>query len=787
MKLTMNWLREFVDLPEDAAAVGDALARLGFKPESIDPIPLEFSGVTIARVVAIHPHPAADRIRVIDIDTGAAEVTVVCGAWNFTEGAVVAYSPPGSVLAGGVVVGDKEIRGVRSPGMIASERELGLSDEHEGILILEQTTPLGEDLGELIGLPDVVLDLEVNANRPDCMSVVGIARELAAHYGRELREPVIDLPALDGGPAVTVGDGCDRFVARRVSGVQMGSSPLWMQTRLRAAGVRPISNVVDATNYTMLELGHPTHAFDAERLGDVIVVRRATAGETLRTLDGVERVMDPADIVVTDGSRARAIGGVMGGEDSEVSAMTTEVIVEAAYFDPPSVMRTATRHGLHSEASARFRRGMDPNAPRRAADRVAQLIAAHAGGEIGGLTDTYPAPVAPSVVELPVGEFERVLGRAFTADEVTAILTPLGFGVAGSDPLAVTVPTRRVDVSRAIDFVEEVARFWGYDNFDSRVALGPGFGLPVAEQRYRRLRQSMVGAGYHESTSFSFIGRDDLDSLALPPDDPRRSGIAVTNPLRAEEAVMRTTLLPGLLKAVAGNLSRRVDSVALFETGKVFLPGAGEIPEQPESLGFVAVGVTGAGWFGEGRRRDVLDSLGLVERIFSDLEVSDVTLRAASPPAMHPGRTAGVLVDGEQIGFAGELHPRVAAAFGIDGVVAAGELLLPTLLQGRPPFVFHDVSTFPPAIFDMAFDLPEAAPAAGVIAAVRAAGSGLTESVFLFDVFRGAPLVEGRKSLALRVVLRAHDRTLTDEEVTPVREAMSAAVAAEHDGRLRSG
>jgi phenylalanyl-tRNA synthetase beta chain len=785
MRLTIGWLREFVDLPEEVAEIGDVLAGLGFKPESIEALPIEFSGVVVARATDVRAHPDADRIRIVDVDTGSQQVTVVCGAWNFEAGAVVAYAPPGSTLAGELTVGEKKIRGIDSPGMIASERELGLSDEHEGILVLDPSTPLGTDLGAIVGLPDTVLDVEVNANRPDCMSVLGIARELAAYFGRQLREPDVDLPDLEGGPAVSVGDGCLRFVARRVRGVTLGSSPLLVQTRLRAAGVRPISNVVDATNYAMLELGHPTHAFDAAALGDTIVVRRAELGETLRTLDGVDRRLDAADIVVADASTARALGGVMGGEDSEVSAATTDVIVEAAYFDPPSVMRTATRHGLRSEASARFQRGMDPNAPRRAADRVAQLIAASAGGTVGGVTDTYPSPQQPRTVELPLSEIERTMGRAFSADEVTRILEPLGFAVEGQDPLAVKVPTRRVDVSRAVDLVEEVARFWGYDNFGSSVAIGPGYGLGVAERRYRLLRESMVAAGYYETASFSFIGQQDLDGLGLPDDDERRRGIAVGNPLRAEEAVMRTTLLPGLLRAAAENLSRRNDSVALFETGKIFLRSGGDIPDQPEMLAFLTVGATGGGWSGDARERDVMDAMGLIERLAADMG-ADLVLRAAAPPAMHPGRAAEVLYNDEVIGVVGELHPRVATAFGVEGRVAAGELLIDGILATETPFVFAGVSSYPPVIFDLAFDLPEAAPAAEVVAALWTVDAKLTESIEVFDVFRGEPLAPGRKSLALRVVLRANDRTLKDEEVTPVREAMSAAVAATHDGRLRS-
>ena len=427
---------------------------------------------------------------------------------------------------------------------------------------------------------------------------------------------------------------------------------------------------------------------------------------------------------------------------------------------------------------------MDPNAPRRAADRVAQLIVESGGGSIGGVTDAYPEPVAPLVIGFDLGELDRVLGRTFTVTEVVDVLEPLGFETAGAGPIDVTVPTRRVDVTRPIDFVEEVARFAGYDSFGTRVATGPGYGLPVREERYRRLRESLVGAGLYEIVTFSFIGQADLDALALPADDERRIGIAVTNPLRAEEGVMRTTLLPGLLQAAANNINRRNDGVALFETGKVFLKGPPDIPSQPETVAFVITGRQQRSWLAGEDELNVTLALGLVERLSRDMGVA-LSSHQASPPAMHPGRTAEVRVGENSIGFAGELLPRVAARHGLEGRVIVGELTIEELLAPTAPFVVTQPSSFPPVIFDLAFDLPVATPAA-VVEMTLAAASEMVERVDLFDVFEGEPLDEGRKSLAYRVMLRAQDRTLTDDDAAQVRDAMAAAITEAHDGRLRS-
>ncbi len=799
MRTTLRWLRDFVDLPtDDPDEIGLVFDNLGFAVEETATVEPPFSGVVVGRVTAIRPHPDADSIRLATVDTGGYEVEVVCGAWNFDEGAVIAFSPPGATLrdpnGNPFQVGERAIRGVNSPGMICSLRELGLGQDHSGILVLDDDAPVGADFASLLPYPDVMFDVEVNPNRPDAMSTLGLARELAAHYRVPLREPEISF-AEAGSPTevtVTLEDpaGCPRFTAREVRGLTVGPSPLWMRIRLEACGVRSISNVVDVSNYVMLELGHPNHVFDRHRLGASIVVRRAKGGETIETLDGVTRELHPDDIVVTDGTTPVGIGGVMGGGDSEVADDTTDVVIEAAYFDPPSVLLTAKRHGLHTEASSRFQRGMDPNNAERANRRVAQLLEQLAGGTAApGAVDAYPERLEPWQVELPLAEIERVMGRAFRRDEVATMLERLGFAVGGDDPLTVTVPTRRPDVSRPVDLVEDVARLHGYDNFGDKVSVGYGGGLPPREQRLRKLRHVMVGAGYAEAQTFSFIGQADLDALALPADDPRRRGIVVVKPLRDEEGVMRTTLLPGLLKAAANNLNRRVADVALFETGKVFIPEPDavnpELPHQPDALGWVMAGPQGGGWQDQPREPDVYDATGVWQRLAESMQLDGAELRQASPPALHPGRAAEVVWDGNPIGMVGELHPAVAEAFGLPGRVAVGEIDLERVLAVPEFWRFRAASQYPPVIFDLAFEVDAALPAADLEAAVWSAEEDLLERVDVFDVFDGAPLAEGRKSIAIRLVLRAPDRTLTDEEVAPIRRRIVDAAVREVGGALR--
>jgi len=793
VKASLRWLQEFVDLPtQDPGVIAATFDGLGFEIEGVNEMVADFRGVVVAKVLAIRPHPAADKVRLVTIDDGAGGREVVCGAWNFDVGATVPYATVGSRLAGGLDVGERDIRGVRSPGMICSERELGISDEGGGILLLDDGLQPGTEVAGILGLPDVVFDVAVTPNRPDAMSIHGLARELGAFFGVDVRPIDTTIPpAAPGGVArIRIEDpaGCPRFTARQITGVTIGPSPLWMRMRLRGAGVRPISNVVDITNYVMLETGQPLHAFDLDRIPEeTIVVRRAAAGESLTTLDGVTRRLEAADLVISGPAVALGLAGVMGGGDSEVSETTTRVLVEVAHFEPTGVLLTGKRHGLRSEAVARFERGVDPMLPPVASARATALIARLAGGTpLGELIDEHPRPHHPVTIGLAVSEVERLLGVRLFGLEIGTLLRRLGFSVSGDDPLMVTVPSYRPDVTRPADLVEEVARLYGLDNIPTTLPHGPGGGLPEGERTRRAVRAAMVGAGYSEIFSFDFIGREHLDRLRLSDADPRRHPLEVRNPLSDELAVLRTTLLPGLLEGLRVNVARHAGDAALFEIASVVLPAPGEpIPHQPMHLGFAMIGsVPGPSWQAR-PERDALDGTGLVATLAAATGV-DLLVAQATEAGFHPGRCARVLRDGAVVGVVGEIHPDVAAAWDLTGRVVAGELALEALTGGGKPG-FSVPSAFPPVVFDLAFDVAADTPAGRIVAAVKAAAGPELEDVTLFDLFSGPPLEAGRKSIALRLTFRHRERTMVDSEMAPIRQAIVERVRADTGGLLRGG
>ncbi len=807
MKVPLSWLADFVDLPtQDPDELDEILGSLGHEVEGWEEIRPTFEGVVVASVETIAPHPDADKVRLCRVNTGAGEIDVVCGAWNFEEGAIVAYATVGAKLG---MDGDepyeisrRKIRGVESNGMICSAAELKLGDDHQGIMVLDQLgvagpEDIGKDVATLLPISDTVLDISITPNRGDCMSILGIARELGAYWKLPIRQPDLDMtvtgPPIEASIDILDAEACPRFVARQVDSVVIGPSPLWMQLRLLAAGQRPISNVVDVSNYVMFELGHPIHTFDAATIQDLsLTIRRAEAGEALTTLDGVERKLEASDIIVADGTGAIALAGVMGGLSTEVTDDTSSILVEAANWHPPSIMHTSRRLNLTSEASKRFERGVDRNLSDIATQRTAKLIAETGCGAIRtGVVDAYPARLEPWHIDVAARDIRRLLGEEPSLAESADLLDRLGFDpVVGEGSLDVSVPTRRSDVTRPADVIEEIARLYGYDRFEDRVSRGPTGGLTHEQAATRRLRSAMVGAGYTEAQTLSFVGQAELDLLRMPSDDPRATGTRVLNPLRDEEATLRTTLLPGLLRAVAYNVGHGLGDVALFETGKVFLPtpdpGDSRIPAQPDYLAWAAYGRQGAGGYhGVSREADFFTASGVVEMLASLTGIS-LTLVEAALPSLHPGRAARVMQGEIMVGFVGELHPAVARDFGLKERVAIGELELEPLVRPSEPWSLRDISPFPPVRFDLAFEAPEELPAGRLESVIRSSAGDMLETLNLFDVFRGGTLGEGRKSLAYRLTFRAHDRTLTDEEMGVVRQRIVVA-AAQLDARLRGG
>ncbi|HEX2154908.1 MAG TPA: phenylalanine--tRNA ligase subunit beta [Acidimicrobiia bacterium] len=789
MKVSLNWLLEFVDLPtRETEELRRTLAMLGHEVDGVERIEANWSKVVVAEVEFVAAHPDADRVRLCTVKAGGEAIEVVCGAWNFDAGARVAFAEPGAVLPGGFEIGVRSIRGVESHGMICSERELGLGEDAEGILVLEGDAPIGEPLENFLSLPDVIFDLSITTNRPDAMSILGIARDMAAWYQVPYEPPTPQPATVPGEPGltVTIEDpvGNPRFVARRVDDVTVVPSPLWMRTRLRNSGIRPISNLVDITNYVMLELGQPLHVFDADKVVDQqLTVRRAKPGETLVTLDGAERRLTPEDLVIYDSEGPTSLSGTMGGQRSEVSDTTTSIIIEAASWDAPTILSMSRRHGLRSEASARFERGVDPLLPPLASLRAAELVQALAGGHLRQeWIDEVAMPFEPTTVELAVGDVTRLLGEGFDPGRITDLLERLGFEVSGSDPLVVEVPSYRPDVGRTADLVEEVARLADYDTFGERLRLGRGGGLTSEQTLSRRLRDLLVGVGYSQAVSLPFVTPAEIGAFTPPPGHELHEVVRVKNPLSDEESILRPSLLPALLRALRHNRNRGRADVALFELGRVFhnSPWSRDwrVPTQPNRLGIAAIGVVApADLSGQGHTADITAITGLIRHLADGLGLG-LTLEQATAPGYHPTRTARVMSGSEVVGFAGELHPLTAQAFELDGRVGVAELDLDLLLGSRRTPEYRPVSPYPPADFDLSFEVDSDLAASDLVATIVAAGRELTESVRVFDEYIGGNLDQGHKALALRVRLRATDRTLTAEDIAEGRRAMIEAAAA---------
>ncbi|MGZ6912282.1 MAG: phenylalanine--tRNA ligase subunit beta [Acidimicrobiia bacterium] len=795
MRVPLSWLTDFVPLEAEPRAIAEALDRLGLEVEGIDAPGAEITGVRVARILAVRPHPNADKLQLCDIEFGDGSTTVVCGAPNVAAGMVVPYAPSGATLPGGFTLERRKIRGEVSDGMLCSPRELGLGDDHSGILGLDADTELGADVRDVLGMHEVVFDLSITPNRSDAMSIVGVARDLAAHFGLPLTvpQPSIDVSgdADDITVVVEAPNRAPRFTARRV-GVTMGPSPEWMQQRLVLAGMRPISNVVDVTNYVMLERGQPSHAFDLDRLrGPGIVVRAATEGETLATLDGVERSLLPSDLLICDAERRpQAIAGIMGGAEAEVHDGTTGIVLEVAYFVPMGISRTSKRLGLRSEASARFERGVDPSGVLTASDRVVELLTEVAGAPVGPpALDEYPTPIEPERIRVRPARVAAVLGLELDGSQVRDALRPLGIGIeetGEADAFVAVAPTFRPDLTREIDIVEEVGRRVGLDSIPRTLphTTEQRGGLTPRQRARRLVADVLVGLGLSEAMTISLIAEHDVTRTGRRLDDIVRA----TNALNADEPVLRPSLLPGMLKSVARNVGYGLTDLSLFEMGHVFrAPRTGDLlPDERDHLGLVLTGSVRRAPVEPDRPVDVYDATDVLRAVADALQLAAVETRAADHPEHTPGRSASVIVDGEAIGAVGELRAEVLAAFGITVPAVGFEVGLVPLLEGvRRDLTFVVPSAYPAATMDFAFVLAESVPAAAVVATVRNAGGELVEDARVFDEFRSDTLGAGNRSLAVAVRFRAPDHTLKDDELAKVRQACIDAVVREHRAALR--
>jgi len=817
MRVPLSWLSSHLELPATSALdLANRLTEAGLKVEHIDRTGEQINGVVVASVVDIEDVPGQKKpIRWVTLDDGADRRQVICGATNFAVGDRIAYARPPATLPGGFRIDKKRAYGHESDGMICSERELGIGDDHSGILVLDGDHPLGADVVDELGLRDVVLDIAVNPDRGYALSIRGVARELAIAYGLDYDDPAAkEVPSYDApGWDVVIDDpsGCDRYVARLVTGLDpTAQSPRWLRRRLALVGMRPISLAVDVTNHVMLDLGQPLHAFDRTRLRGAIVVRRARAGERIRTLDDVDRALDPADLVITDDSGPIAIAGVMGGASTEIDASTTDIVLESAHFDPVSVAYTARRHRLPSEASRRFERGVDDAlAPAAAAAAAALLTRLGGASDAAAGTDADLRPRRP-VVELDASLPSRLAGVDYDTETVVRRLADVGCEVSGEHTLQVQPPSWRPDLRRDVDLVEEVVRLEGYSRLPVTVPSAPaGRGLTRRQRLRRTANRAIAAAGYVEVLTYPFVSEGVAAQLMLPEDDGRRPSVRVANPVSDEEPYLRPTLLPGLLNALARNVGRGLGDVALYETGPVFrrtadpgppvrLPAEtrptddqlarleATLPYQPTHLAVALTGQReGAGWWGSGRAATWADAVEAARTVAASLGVQ-VDVRADVHAPWHPGRCAAIEVGGRLVGHAGELHPRVVEAMALPPRTSAMELRLDDLLDAAPAEVKAPaISPFPPATFDLALVVAAATPAAAVAAAVRDGVGPLLEELRLFDVYAGGQVGAGRKSLAFAVRLRAPDRTLTAEDVAAARDSAVAEAAQRCDAILR--
>jgi phenylalanyl-tRNA synthetase beta chain len=791
MRVPLSWLREYVAVELPVAELAHRLTMAGVEVGSWETVGEDWRNVLVGRIAELSRHARNPAWNVASVDLGGRTTTLVTTATNLQVGDVVPVVQPGGALPGGMAVEAKTFDGVTSEGMLCSGYELGVDDDRGGIYVLEPEAPLGADLASY--LDDVVLDVDLTPNRPDLLGIIGVAREVSAITGAPLRvlEPPVPVGPTPADQLVSVvieaPDLCPRYSATVMQGVRIGPSPPWLRRRLHWCGVRAISNVVDVTNYVMLELGQPLHAFDGARLRGGIHVRRARPGERIRTIDEVERELSPEMLVIADEAGPIAVAGVMGGGDSEVSAATTHIVLESAHFDPRSVRRTSRALRLASEASRRFDKGVDPEGTVRAAQRATQLILQLAGGQAAaGQVDVYPTPEPPREISLTTEAVDGLLGQSYSEATIVATLSSLGFGVEGHGTLTVRVPSWRPDVECRADLAEEVARIQGYDAIPTTLPAGalPPPRPDPTRAFVARTKAALVGAGYQEVISYSLVDgaqNQRLDSEAPWPAPPSGEGmIQLYNYMSVDRAYLRTTLLGSLLETLAANLRHR-DRVYLFELARVYLPPLAPLPTEVTRLGIVFHGPREpASWAMPPTPGDFFDLKGVVEAVLDALRIPGPRYGPGRHPAFHPGRTATVrAADGTSLGVFGQVHPLVAERFDLENrEVYAAELDFEALLRcaSDEPSVTA-LPRYPGVAVDLAAVVDEAVPEADVAAAIRDAGAPLLAELRLFDVYRGAPVPAGRKSLAYALVYRAPDRTLTDED--------TAAAQARIEGALR--
>jgi len=801
LRVSLEWLSDYVEVNMPPEELADLLSMSGTAVDRVIKMGEGVSGIVTGRVVHIGPHPNAEDLKVVLVEDGTVVREIVCGAPNLREGVKYALAIPGARLP---VVSDKElrradIRGVESDGMLCSGAELGISEDRSTVLEIEPESEVGVDLRDLLPLQDVILELEVTPNRPDCMSMVGVAREVAALTGADLKMP--EAPFEEAGrpidklAKVFIKDvkGCPRYSARVVTGVKMAPGAQWMQRRLMAAGLRPINNIVDVTNYVLLELGQPLHAFDLGLLEQgTIVVRLARHGEVLTTLDGVDRQLDDRSLVIADVFKAVALAGIIGGEYSEVTDSTTSILIESAFFDSTSIMLTSKRLGIRTEASSRFERGTDPAATVFAARRAAYLMETLAGGTSAvGEIDVYPEVIKPVTIDLRPERVNQVLGLDITTETMLGILESLEAEVEGNSVLRVTVPTFRGDLEREIDLIEEIARIYGYDRIPEELPGGYGLeaGLSEEQKLEADIYQVLLTNGLSEAITYSLIFNEDLDRLLLPPEDGMRRTVEIMNPLAGTGEVMRTTLVPGLLRVAANNVNRDNMDLALFERGRVYIASEPDrLPDEVESIGILLHGTRGLpNWSEQAEPVDFYDIKGAFESVAAALGVT-LGFRPEDRPYLAPGYAARVELNDCVLGHIGRLHTKVAESFGLEGEFYVGEIAISRLLESATEqLLYRPVRRFPTVKVDIALVVDEGTNAARVTDEIWSRSGRYLKSVRIFDVYTGPQIPSGKKSLAFALEFGSGEGTLTDRQAHSELDTIIAGLEKELGALLRGG
>lgn len=784
MNLSMRWLNDYVDIKMEPRKFSEAMTMTGSKVEGFRNEGDEIQNVVVGKILSVEKHPNADKLVVCSVDVGQSEpIQIVTGATNVFAGALVPVALDGSLLPGGKKIKKGKLRGVVSNGMMCSLGELGLTVNdfpyaiEDGIFIIEEDCKPGQDIREVTGLNDTIVEFEITPNRPDCLSVIGLAREAAVTFNKKLTLPDSDVKS-SGGSTKDFVDAkvhepklCPRYMARAVRNVKIGSSPLWMRQRLRSAGVRPINNIVDITNFVMLEYGQPMHAFDYRQIkGGIINVRLAKDGETITTLDGVERKLDDKMLVIADCEKPVAVAGVMGGEFSGIMDDTNTIVFESAMFDPTSVRLTAKRLGMRTEASSRFEKGLDAQNTLNALNRACRLVEILGIGEVcDDYIDINNSNYTPTTIKFEPDWINGLLGTNIDRQFMVDTLRKLDFKVDGD---IITVPSYRADVEQKADIAEEVARFYGYNEIPTTMPSGAGTrgGLTPAQKFEKNVTQNLLALGYTEIATYSFISPKYYDKIRMPADSPLRNSVKIINPLGEDTSIMRTTTLPSMLETLSRNYSNRNLAARFYELGTVYFPrGKGQLPDEKIKITLGSYGESEDFYAIKGDVEELFEKLGVDPEICEFIPCSD-------NPAFHPGRCAKIIVGGEEIGIIGEIHPEVQANYEIDTRVYTAVIdeasLMKNAVQNK---TYTPLPKFPSTDRDIAVLCDEDIPVMELEKAMKSAAGKVIEKIELFDIYRGKQIPEGKKSVAFSIVMRAADRTLTDEEAdTAVKKVINA-------------